>query len=310
MQRVLTTATLVGLLVATAAAFAITERLKLVKSAIYGTLISPVFSPVCGCARGKAVIRIKLRHGDHVTVSILDHNLDPLRTLASRQRVARGKSVFRWEGLTDFGDRAPEGTYRVQVHLEGQHRTILLPNRIRLDTTPPSIESAAPNHEQFSPDGDTRSDSVSIHYAVSEPAHVVAYVRGRRIVRTKSHQAIGAFSWFGTIGGAALRAGTYTIEVGAIDSAGNATPIAGRARVRVELRYITLASRRITGVRSAKRFQIGVSTDALSYRWKLGARHGVASGPVLELLAPQQAGRYTLTVSEDGHSSAAVVLVK
>ena len=45
MQRVLTTATLVGLLVATAAAFAITERLKLVKSPIYGTEITSVFSP-------------------------------------------------------------------------------------------------------------------------------------------------------------------------------------------------------------------------------------------------------------------------
>ena len=295
---------------ATAAAFAITERLKLVKSPIYGTVISPVFSPVCGCARGKAVIRIKLRHGDHVTVSILDHDLKPLRTLAAGQLVPRGKSVFRWEGLTDFGDRAPEGTYRVQVHLEGQHRTILLPNTIRLDTTPPSVNAAKPNHGQFSPDGDNRSDSVSIHYVLSEPGHVVAYVKGRRIVRTKSHKAAGAFSWYGTIDGAVLPQGTYTIDVGAVDAAGNATPVKERARVRVELRYITLANRRITGVRPAKRFSIGVSTDAASYRWKLGARHGVASGPLLKLLAPQQAGRYTLTVTEHGHSTAAAVLVK
>jgi hypothetical protein len=310
LQRVLTTATLVGLLVATAAAFAITERLKLVKSPIYGTLITPVFSPVCGCARGKAVIRIKLRHGDHVTVSILDRTLHPLRTLAAGQRVPRGKSVFRWEGLTDFGDRAPEGTYRVQVHLQGQHRTILLPNRIRLDTTPPTIVDAPPNHEQFSPDGDARSDSVSIHYALSEPAYVVAYVKGHRIVRTKSHKATGAFSWYGTIDGAVLPVGTYTIDVGAVDAAGNATPIAERARVRVDLRYITVANRRITGVRRDTKFTIGISTDASSYTWKLGARTGTASGPTLTLRAPQQAGRYTLTVTENGHSNAASVLVK
>jgi hypothetical protein len=37
LQRLLTTATLVGLLVATAAAFAVTERLKLTKSPIFGT---------------------------------------------------------------------------------------------------------------------------------------------------------------------------------------------------------------------------------------------------------------------------------
>jgi flagellar hook assembly protein FlgD len=310
LQRVLTTATLVGLLVATAAAFAITERLKLVKSPIYGTRISTVFSPVCGCARGKALIRIKLRHGDRVTVSILDRNLEPLRTLASGQRVPRGKSVFRWEGLTDFGDRAPDGTYRVQVHLQNQHRTILLPNRIRLDTSPPKVTDARPNHVQFSPDGDARSDSVSIHYALSEPAYVVAYVNDRRIARTKSHKTAGAFSWYGTIDGAVLPKGTYTIEVGAVDQAGNATPIDERARVRVELRYITLASHRITGVRRDTKFAIGVSTDALSYTWRLGARRGTSSGPVLQLLAPQQAGRYTLTVTENGHSSAAAVLVK
>jgi flagellar hook assembly protein FlgD len=310
LQRVLTTATLVGLLVATAAAFAITERLKLVKSPIYGTRISTVFSPVCGCARGKALIRIKLRHGDRVTVSILDRNLEPLRTLASGRRVPRGKSVFRWEGLTDFGDRAPEGTYRVQVHLQNQHRTILLPNRIRLDTSPPKVNDARPNHERFSPDGDARSDSVSIHYTLSEPAYVVAYVNGRRIARTKSHKTAGAFSWYGTLDGAVLPKGTYTIEVGAVDQAGNATPIDERARVRVELRYITLASHRIAGVRRDTKFAIGVSTDALSYTWKLGARRGTASGPVLGLLAPQQAGRYTLTVTENGHSSAAAVLVK
>jgi hypothetical protein len=63
-------------------------------------------------------------------------------------------------------------------------------------------------------------------------------------------------------------------------------------------------------VRRDKKFAIGVSTDALSYTWKLGARSGTASGTVLTLRAPQQAGRYTLTVREDGHSSAAAVLVK
>lgn len=295
---------------ATAAAFAITERLKLVKSPIYGTVISPVFSPACHCDRGKAVISIKLRHGDNVTVSVLDRSRQPLRTLAAGLRVPRGKSVFRWEGLTDFGDRAPDGAYQVQVHLEGQHRTILLPNVIRLDTKAPDVNDAVPNRLQFSPDGDTRADSVSIHYKLSEPAHAVAYLDGRRIVRTKAQKADGAFAWTGKVNGKVLPAGTYTLTVGAVDLAGNMTPISQRTRVRVELRYITLANHRITGVVAGGRLVIGVSTDAVSYEWQLGARQGVASGPVLRLRAPQQAGRYTLTVTEHGHSNAAAVLVK
>jgi len=302
--------TLVGLLVATAAAFAITERLKLVKSPITGPRISAVFSPTCGCARRKANISVKFRHGDVVTVSVLDSQRRPLRTLVAGRRVPRGRSVFRWEGLTDFGDRAPDGTYFVQIHLEGQHRTILLPNRIRLDTTPPEVTDARPSRPQFSPDGDQIADSVSIQYALSKPAHALVYLDGRRIIRSRSHKAHGAVAWAGLIDGQVLPPGVVTLTVGAVDDAGNVTPASQRARVRVEIRYITLANHRITGVRAGEVFEIGVSTDAHLYAWRLGGRHGVKAGPLLRLRAPQQKGRYTLTVRERGHVDRAAVFVK
>jgi hypothetical protein len=301
---------LVGLLVATAAAFAITERLKLVKSPITGTHISSVFSPTCGCARGKAVISVVFRHRDVVTIQVLDSNLKPLRTLAADQVVPRGRSKFRWEGLTDFGDRAPEGTYRVEIHLSRQHRTILFPDRIRLDTTVPQVLDASPNRMQFSPDGDHLADSVSIHYVLSEPAHAVVDVHGQRVIRSLFHPTKGAVLWTGKLDGVLLPPGVVTLEIGAIDLAGNVTPIANRVRVRVEIRYVTLASHHITGVKPSKPFAIGVSTDAPTYTWKLGARTGEASGPLLRIRAPQQKGRYTLTVTENGHSDRAAVLVK
>ncbi|HJX49472.1 MAG TPA: FlgD immunoglobulin-like domain containing protein [Gaiellaceae bacterium] len=310
MQRVLTTATLVGLLVATAAAFAITERLKLVKSPITGTHISAVFSPTCGCARKRANISVKFRHRDVVTVSILDSKLKPLRTLVAGQSVPRGRSVFRWEGLTDFGDKAPEGTYRVEIHLERQHRTILFPDRIRLDTTAPQVDDAHPNRLQFSPDGDQRADSVSINYVLSERAHALVYVNGQQVIRSRFDPTKGAVLWSGRVDKMLLPPGVVTLEVGAVDIAGNITPAADRARVRLEIRYITLANHHIVGVRAGKVFEIGVSTDAKLYAWRLGARHGVKAGPLLRLLAPQQKGRYTLTVRELGHVDSATVLVK
>ena len=55
---------MLGLLIGTAAAFAITEKLKLEKSPITGTFVSSAFSPVCGCARDKANISVKFRHKD------------------------------------------------------------------------------------------------------------------------------------------------------------------------------------------------------------------------------------------------------
>ncbi len=295
---------------ATAAAFAITERLKLVKSPITGTRISAVFSPTCGCARGKANISVKFRRRDVVTVSVLDSELRPLRTLVASERVPRGRSVFRWEGLTDFGDRAPEGTYRVQIHLEGQHRTILLPNRIRLDTTAPEVIDARPNRAQFSPDGDQLADSVSIRYVLSEPAHALVYLQGRRIIRSRSHQARGAVVWTGRLDGQVLPPGVVTLTVGAVDDAGNVTPAAQRARVRVEIRYIALANHRIAGVAVGGTLSIGVSTDAARYAWRLGARRGFASGPLLRLTAPQRQGLYRLTVTAHGHSDHAAVIVR
>jgi hypothetical protein len=295
--------------VATAAAFAITERLKLVKSPITGTRISTVFSPTCGCARGKANISVKFRRRDVVTVSVLDSELRPFRTLVVGDPVPRGRSVFRWEGLTDFGDRAPEGTYRVQIHLDGQHRTILLPNRIRLDTTAPEVTDARPNRTQFSPDGDRLADSVSLRYVLSERAHALVYLDGRRVIRSRSHQARGAVVWTGRLDGTVLPPGVATLTVGAVDDAGNVTPVSDRARVRVEIRYIALANHRLTGVTAGGKIEIGVSTDAARYAWRLGARRGFASGPLLVLEAPQRQGLFRLTVTEHGHSDHAAVIV-
>ena len=310
MQRVLTTATLVGLIVATAAAFAITERLKLVKSPITGTRISTVFSPTCGCPRKQAKISVKFRHRDVITVSILDAGLHPLRTLVVGETVPRGRSVFRWEGLTDFGDRAPEGTYRVQIHLERQHRTILFPNRIRLDTTAPEVLDAHATRAQFSPDGDHRADTVSIRYILSERARAAVYLRGRRIILSRSHQTHGSVTWTGRIEGQVLPPGVVTLTVGAIDDAGNVTPVSKRARVPVEIRYITIANHRITGVRVGGPLTIGISTDATRYAWRLGKRRGFASGPVLKITAPQRKGLYRLTVTTNGNSDHAAVIVK
>ena len=310
MQRFLSTATIVGLLIATAAAFAITERLKLTKSPITGTRVSKTFSPTCGCARGRANISVKLRRPDTVTVTVEDARRRPVRTLVAAESVPRGRTVFRWVGTTDAGTRAPDGVYLVQIHLDAQHRTILLPNEIVLDTTPPEVEAATPNRAQFSPDGDRQSDAVSIGYTLSKPAHLLVVLDGTRIVRSHLHKANGAFTWSGRANGRLLPPGTYTLTLGGVDLAGNATPLARRAHVRVTLRYITLAARRIAGVAAGRRFDIGVSTDAKGYRWTLGARKGVAHGPDLTLRAPARPGNYRLTVSEHGHSDSAVVVVR
>ena len=309
MQRLLTSLTLVGLLVATAAAFAITERLKLTKSPISHTLVSRSFSPKCGCSRKNANVRIVLRRGDTLDVTVVDTHGHDVATLLAGLHFPRGETKFRWGGLTDAGALAPDGVYQVKIHLLQQHQTIVLPNKILLDTRPPDVVSVTPNREDFSPDGDKQADFVRLTYTLSKPAHLLLYLGGRRILETYRHPASGAVAWKGIAHGRLLRTGHYTLEVGAIDAAGNITPPDQRARVHVRLRYIVLASRHIVA-RAGKFFDIGVSTDAVRYHWTLGTRTGRNGGGVLRLRAPKKAGRYMLTVSERGHVDRARLVVR
>jgi len=310
LQRLLTTTILVGLLVATAAAFAVTERLKLTKSPLMpGTKVSKVLSPTCSCARSRANIRIKLRRPDVLTVTVLDARKQPVRTLVEGVDARRGLNFFHWDGRTDGNVLAHDGTFYAEVHLANQHQTIVLPNRIELDTTKPQVKNVTLNREEFSPDQDGQADLVRFTYELSKPAHVLVYLDGQRILLTHAHQASGSVSWKGTAQGAQVPAGVYTLEVGARDLAGNSTPVADRWRVHVRVRFIQLASHRIV-VSAGARFVVGVSTDAARYSWQLGRRKGFASGPVLRLRTSDRRGRYTLTVTEHGHSERAAVIVR
>jgi flagellar hook assembly protein FlgD len=305
LQRILSTAVIVGLLAATAAAFAITERLKLTKSPITGTKV--VREYVSPRAHTSADVGIRFRRADLVTVSILDSHRHEVDTLAYRVPEPRGRRFFVWNGRTDAGTIAPDGTYRMEVHFANQHRTILIPNPIVLESKPPAVLDAGAVRSVFSPDGDHQSDTVTIHYKLSEDAHVLVFVDGKRIVRGRSHKAKDKVSWNGKVNGKLLPPGQYTLVVSALDLAGNRA--ADVQQVAVRLRYIVLSAARVS-VSPDARVRIRVSTDAKRYRWRLGSRSGFASGPVLKLRAPRVAGTYRLTVTERGHVDTAAVVVR
>jgi hypothetical protein len=307
LQRLLTTVTLISLLVATAAAFAITERLKLTKSAVYGTTVSTSLSPTCGCVYRRATIFFKLRRPDNITVTVLNSKGQDVTLLAARS-YPRGAVTLQWNGRDDGNHRLPDGTYRVRIHLTGQHQTIEFPNRIQLDTKAPQVLSVETNRDVFSPDKDHQADFVRITYVLSKPAHLAVYLGGNRVLYSHVHQK-GTISWYGNGPAGSLNPGSYTLEIGAVDLTGNSTPVAKRARVRVEIRYIKLANTRII-VRAGGSFVIGISTDAKRYSWTLGRRHGKSSSNALRLKAPTTRGRYTLSVSERGHVSRGAVFVR
>jgi hypothetical protein len=308
LRRVLTTVTLLGLLVATAAAFVVTEHLKLMKSPVFGPQVTRLISPVCGCATAKAEISVQLRHADRLTVTIVNADRQTVATLATNVREPKGEVSFPpWDGRTDAGIRVPDGSYRPQIELANARRTILLPpsDQIIVDTTTPKVLTAAVTHRDYFP---STGHTVAIRYAFSEPAHAAVFLNGRRIILGRATKARRKVNWTGKVDGRTVPAGRYVLSVGAIDPAGNATPASKRRNVVVVIRHIALARGRIR-VAAGARFTVGVETGAASFTWQLARRHGTAKGKLLHLRAPAKRGRYRLVVSEDGHSASATVIV-
>ncbi|HKD93961.1 MAG TPA: FlgD immunoglobulin-like domain containing protein [Gaiellaceae bacterium] len=318
MQRVLTTVTLLGLLVATAGAFAITEHLKLEKSPIFAVQVSAgppappghrprpaVFSPVCNCPTDVARIGIRLRHPSRVTVTIVDSDHHTVATRATNRLLgAHSPQHFTWDGRTDSGALVPDGVYYPTVQLNGR-RTFQFRNKITVDTQPPAVNSAkglkpvllaAPGR------------SVAIQYDFSEQAHALVYLDGRQIILGHKSAPQAKIKWTGRLAGRPLPAGTYVLSIGARDLAGNETPAAKRKNVTVEVRYVELTPQRIT-VGSGRRFRVNVKTALRRYTWRLGHRHGEHRGRVLRLHAPSTPGTYRLVVGQPGMSTTAVVRV-
>lgn len=297
-----------ALLVATAAAFAYTERLKLTPSPILGTIVpTKVFSPICECPTDTAQIAFRLRRRDRVTATMVDENDHVVRTLVTEQPESRGSVTLYWDGRDDLGQVVPDGSYRPRVKLSLNRRTIVLPNPIRVDTTAPRVELLEITPRRFSPDGDGRADRVLVGYRVDEPARGILYVDGRQRVITYRKPREGTIVWNGKTDGRVLPVGVYHLSVDARDPAGN---LGTRTPPKpVVLRYIAIGRKRIVAT-AGRRFALLVSADARLVEWRLAGRTGRVPPGTVHLRAPLRPGRYTLTLREHGHAVRAAVVVK
>jgi hypothetical protein len=302
LARFLPVLLVVGLLGGSAAAFAVTERLKLERSPILATKVDKVVSPTSGT---RAKIFFRLRQADDVSVGIVAESGKVVRSLPRPRRRHAGLQRFFWDGRDDAGVVVKDGAYKPRVHLPNEHRTILLPNPILVDTVGPRISRGRLNLTVFSPDGDYRRDYLLLHYRASEPSRALLYANGRLVVKTQAFSTAGTVQWFGRETGVPLPAGRYRLELRALDEANN---LGRPSRVfTVRIRFITLA-RHLIRVRAGGRIVVSVSTDARFYAWRLGSRHGRVRNRTLAIAAGAP-GRYQLVVSERGFSDRASVVV-
>jgi hypothetical protein len=298
LKRLAPTILVAALLVATATAFAVTEHLKLEDSPVISTRMPALFSP----REAEARIGFRLRREEDIRLDIADAEGRVVRTGIGSGVFGQAFHQFAWDGRDDRGRIVPDGLYFARLRLNDEDRTIEFPAEMRADSTPPTFEEIDPRHTVFSPDGDGRADRVDLRYRLSEPAWVYLYVNGRRMTRTGRRLPVNTIQWYGR----GRRPGEYRLALAATDRAGNPAPSTREFTVR--LRYVTLYRKRFTP-RAGRTLRVRVSSDARQLTWRLGDRRGTGRPPLLRIPVPSQPGRYTLTVSANGHRTRGTVVV-
>jgi FlgD Ig-like domain len=301
----LPTVLVVLLIVATAGAFGRTELLKLETNPVSGPRVDKEFSPVCRCASGLAHISFRLRRADHISLSMVDGHGHTVANLVSGDALPAGRASFTWNGRDARGNVVPEGSYRPKLELRRHGRTIILPDPIRVDTTPPALRIVGASPTTISPDGDGRRDGLHIRYTLSEHANAILLVDGLQREKTRFRPLHGVMSWYGR-DGVKLAAGTHRLQLAAVDPAGNSTTAARAVTVRI--RFIELWRTMIVVARGA-RFGVRYNADATSVHWRFAGGTGVAKHGKIVLRAPKRGGTFTLFVTERGHAARAIVYV-
>jgi hypothetical protein len=219
-----------ALLVATSAAFVVTEALKLERPSIRDMQGDRMLSPTCSCRKEAAQLSFRLGKAASVDVAIVDADGEPVRRLASEARLGRGRAVFRWDGRDDSGAVVADGPYRLRVRLPAENRTVTFGQRIAVDTDPPALQLLEVDPRRLIP-GD---EGLAIHLELDERARVFLAVDGRRadrfgIVERGTEEIV----WRGTSRGRALPPGEYEIALRAKDRAGNRSPPTGGVEIVV-----------------------------------------------------------------------------
>jgi hypothetical protein len=233
MARPVVRAVFALLVVATIAAFFVTQQLKSEFPLVIRFSAKPKqFSPNGDRYRDSTQVGFDLSRSAKVTFSIMNGEGNEVRRLVDdRELAGDAKHRFGWDGRDNGGALVPDGTYRMRVVRRDEGRVIDSSKRIRVDRQPPrvSLVSAKPN--VIAPREPGQSPEVTITYRgpknsapefrvfrtddAAKP-HVVRRFRG------KGNTGV----WHGEIATGPARTGPapdgdYAITVSVRDKAGN-----------------------------------------------------------------------------------------
>lgn len=290
-----------ALVLATVAAFFVTQHLKSTTPVIAGISHPNAFSPHAGnCKPEQRDTHISfylLHRADDVDVYVVDASESIVSTIAlnhhMRKGVRRPDGVFVWNGQEDDGRFAPDGTYHFRVGLRNQGRTI------DLTGYPILLRSVAPHpvitrvDNQLLPNGGAQA---AIHYSGNQghDAIVRAYrtdlnpAKPRLVHSFRTSGKASVAHWDGRVVGRAAPAGVYLMGLAVRDRACNTgyfpsllPPLRGSTRhAGVSVRYLAAEPPR-DPVPAGSAAVVYVDSRQRPYRWALrraGARRAASSG--------------------------------
>jgi FlgD Ig-like domain len=141
MSRPLVRVVFALLVLATIAAFFVTQQLKSEFPLVLRFATKPLqFSPNGDDFRDSSVVGFDLSEPAEVTFSITDSEGGEVRRIVDERRLAGDtKHRFLWDGRDDEGRVVPDGTYRMRVVRRDENRVINSVKTITVDTEPPRV---------------------------------------------------------------------------------------------------------------------------------------------------------------------------
>jgi FlgD Ig-like domain len=259
MTRPLVRAVFALLVVATIAAFLVTQQLKSEFPLVLRFAAEPKrFSPNGDGVRDRARLGFDLTERARVRFSVMDSEGNEVRRLVD-DRELRGSTKrsirhrFWWDGRDDDGRRVPDGVYRMRVARRDEGRVIDSLKEITVDTRPPRVRLAAASPGVIAPGEPGQRPRVELRY-VGPPNQAPEFRVFRtddgppRVVLRFRGRGRSAF-WDGRLrDGRPAVAGDYAFTVRVRDHAGNEatspaevpTPRSARPGTGVSVRPLAL----------------------------------------------------------------------
>ncbi|HWI21798.1 MAG TPA: N,N-dimethylformamidase beta subunit family domain-containing protein [Baekduia sp.] len=329
------------LVAASVGAFFVAQRIKNSPSVIQDVKHPLNISPNGDGHLDVMRVNLRLKKADRVTLTIVDSDGDPVKTILSDRRLEAYKSLRQgeasWDGRDSQGRLVADGLYRLRITLRELGRTATDTKSIIKDTVPPKptilrVDPAGtdPTHPTILPRANG-GDVTAIFKKARDQASISVFQtspRIRRVLTANINEGIQQWSWDGKVDGARVPPGTYVFVARWRDQAGNlgssvpldrrGLPVLGKpfpGRGGVTVRYLSVAppAQAITAGRQAT---FAIDSRGERYRWSLrraGGRtikSGRANRPLLTLKIPRaNAGLYVLEARTSSHSARAPFVV-